>query len=220
MFCHPICFSTQFKEILDGHFIGCWYWSAWSYHCADVSRFQPLIVTSLKTTTVWNVVLWHKFINILQVRIASIIRIDCPDDGGHKRLRNVGKFLPDYAMFHPRLAGIYRSVQCCLVVGISSLVVRYFQSLLSTTELHVSGQPVEVWGGEGKQANNSTYGVFLPLTIFLALTVTWFRFGDILQQVYLQVYRALPPRGPAWTQISGCHGDDYEDDNILGYCTV
>jgi hypothetical protein len=52
----------------------------------------------MKATVFWDVAPYSLAKVVSEVLAVSIIMMstDCPDDGGSKHLRNVGKLLPDY----------------------------------------------------------------------------------------------------------------------------
>jgi hypothetical protein len=66
-------------------------------------RFSQRRVWRWLSFGMFNRVVWYKFIDILDVLAASIIRaMNSPDDGGSKHLWDVGKLIPDHTAQHPR----------------------------------------------------------------------------------------------------------------------
>jgi hypothetical protein len=119
------------------------------------------------------------------------------------------------------------SVLVSRVVGISVLVVRYFQALLTVTNTHVSGQPVEVCGGKGRQPSNSTYGLFLPPCPFHLPCPSYCDVAQVWRYLATSIrtsLRGIPTQKSNINinsvEISGSHGGEYEDDSLLGYCAM
>jgi hypothetical protein len=92
--------SRIFQSSVHFHFLNVFFYSLLLNHKTYVG-FEIFAAASMKMAVVW-VVVPYSLVVYRCFRGACCLHYQCDDDGGSKRLWNVGKLLPDYTVQQPR----------------------------------------------------------------------------------------------------------------------